>query len=120
MTRVRKFAVAAAAVGVVVAPMAAAGTAHAGSNGQHVAVSTYYSDRAQICGTNQNGDSACTSWFKTPGNGYTKVSGYWWKGKVYIYGVNDNTGKQRIMECIVPKKQSSDWYYCDGRSHKEL
>ena len=120
MTRIRKLAVSAAAIGALAAPIVGATIAQAGTNGQQVAVSTYYSDEVDVCGYNQNGTHTCTGWFATPGSGYTGRAGYWFKGTVDIYGLNDNTGTQRHVTCNVPTSQSGNWTYCDGRSNKAL
>ncbi|MGW7819992.1 hypothetical protein ACWGLF_18025 [Streptomyces puniciscabiei] len=120
MTGIRKLTVAVAAVGVLVAPLVGATTAQAGSNGQQVKVSTYYSDEVDVCGYNQNGNYACTGWFATPGSGYTGVAGYWFHGTVDISGLNDDTGKERYATCNVPTSQSGNWTYCDGRSNRSL
>ncbi|MFJ5532959.1 hypothetical protein [Streptomyces sp. NPDC093261] len=94
--------------------------AQAGTNGQQVAVSTWHSDKARVCGYNQHNKYACTPWFRTPGSGYYGAPGYWFAGTVLITGVNEVTGHAYKATCGVPKSQSGNWTYCDGRSHKTL
>ncbi|MER6029828.1 hypothetical protein [Streptomyces sp. NPDC001851] len=94
--------------------------AQAGTNGQQVAVSTWHSDKARVCGYNQNHTYACTPWFSTPGSGWYGVAGYWFKGDVFITGVNAVTGAARHVTCNIPKSQSGDWTLCDGRRHRDL
>ncbi|MFD4635395.1 hypothetical protein ACFVYR_37575 [Streptomyces sp. NPDC058284] len=116
----RTWAATAVLAGAIAVPVAGAATASAGTNGQQVQVSTYYSDRAKVCGTDQNGSHVCTGWFQTPGSGYYGVPGYWFKGKATIHGINDNTGTKRQVDVTVPKSQSGNWWSYDGRAHKTL
>ncbi|MEU7583552.1 hypothetical protein AB0B50_38940 [Streptomyces sp. NPDC041068] len=116
----RILSIAATAAATTMAVVGSAGTASAGTNGQQVKVSTYYSDQISVCGTNHKGHFDCTPRFKVPGKEYRGVAGYWFKGVVDIHGYNSNTGKHRLAHCTVPERQASNWKYCDMRSNKKL
>ena len=120
MTPIRKAAIAVAALGAAALPLTGATAASAGTNGQQVAVSTYYSDKVQVCGHNQNNAWVCTGYFNTPGTGYTGRAGYWYKGQVTITGVRNSPHQVRTAYCNIPVSQSGDWSYCNGRSNRTL
>lgn len=105
---------------LVGATAAQAATTHRGGYGQQIAVSTHFSDEVEICGRNQRLEWKCSPHFRTPGKGYTKLRGWWWRGPVTIKGYNDNSSKVRTMKCWVPQESQSDWKECDGRSRKRL
>ncbi|MFC0844010.1 hypothetical protein ACFH04_09845 [Streptomyces noboritoensis] len=112
--------VSAAALAAATGVMASSGSASAGSNGQQVRVSTYYSDYARVCGVNQHGVHVCTPWFDTPGSGYHGQTGWWFKGRTTIEGVNADNGQHRKVTISVPVSQSGDWVSYNGRSSRTL
>ncbi|GGT14543.1 hypothetical protein [Streptomyces purpureus] len=117
MSFVRTGAMAATTLAIAGATLLGSTTAsYAGTNGQQVKVNTRYSDEVKVCGTNHRGEYKCTPWFDTPGgrNDYHGKSGYWFKGKMTITGIQSETGKKRTMKCSVPKSQSANWTYCNG------
>ncbi|MFG2863631.1 hypothetical protein [Streptomyces sioyaensis] len=96
-----------------------------------VYVSTYYSDEVVLCGRNQNDTYVCSPTFATPGSGYTKLSGWWWKkgSQIEITGHNkSNNTYPKVKFRIGPPHNGSEHpctvynYYadCDGRSRKVL
>ena len=121
---VRTLVVGAALIGGGMVPLAGAASAQTadaqGRNGQQIMVSTHFSDAVEICGDNQNGKWVCSPVFRTPGNGYTKLRGWWWKGTVAISGYNDNSSKVRHMNCEVHEEEYSDWTQCNGQKRKRL
>ncbi|MEZ0113841.1 hypothetical protein ABH920_007875 [Catenulispora sp. EB89] len=121
MKRSKKLAATLTAVATIALPVVAAGTASAGTNGQQVAVSTWYSDEVKICGTNQNNKpNVCTPKFSVPGSSYVGLKGWWYKGWVTITGYDNDNGSVRTARCYIPASQSGDWVYCDGRDNKTL
>jgi hypothetical protein len=81
--------------------LAQTGPAMAGTNGQEVALRTFYGYSAHVCGYNQNShperpnEPKVCSWVNTSQNAYqapyyTYVYGWWWKGPLSIdaYGAS--------------------------------
>jgi len=116
----KRLAAVAVFAAAAVAPIAGAPSASAGTNGQQVAVSTYYSDKVYICGYNPSNNWVCSGWFNTPGTGYSELHNYWWKGTIDITGYNNDDGGYHYASCQVPVSQSGDVTYCNGRSNKLL
>ncbi|WP_406326790.1 hypothetical protein [Streptomyces sp. NBC_00203] len=110
--------IAAAAVLTVTGMFTGASSAAAGTNGQQVVIATHYSDQIQVCGPSQGSDlSVCHDWMASPDK-WTKVPGWWFKGKVWIHGHRqDNNGtiddEWRLASCDVPVSQADDWFWCD-------
>lgn len=86
-----------------------AGTATAGTNGQHI---SYYSRSAYAqctTGRNQNGDNVQNCTQLSPGHNLDE--GYWWVGPVGI--IWDNSDGSRVSStCNVPKSQEGDSFTC--------
>jgi hypothetical protein len=101
-------------------PLLGTGIASAGTNGQQVAVSTWYSDEVYVCGDNQNGDYTCSNWFATPGTGYTELPNSWWKGEIFITGYDETNGQYYYATFTVPVSMSGNVYDCNGRTGKIL
>ena len=89
----------------------------AGSNGQQLAITTYFPS-VWIVGTNQNGIpvKGCLNILAPPPR-YTWLPGYWWKGYVYFYfyrnsgcSIKDNW----YIRENVPTSQNGDWYYVNA------
>lgn len=110
----------AAALVAATGVMASSGSASAGSNGQQVRVSTYYSDYARVCGPNQHSMHVCTPWLDTPGSGCHGKAGWWFKGRTTIEGVNADTGRHRKVTINVPMSRPSEWVSYNGRSPRTL
>lgn len=91
-----------------------AGTAVAGTNGQHI---SYYSRSAYgqcTTGRNQNGENVqrCTQL----SSGHNLDEGYWWVGPVGIIWDKPD-GSRASSTCNVPKSQEGgDSYTCDEPS----
>jgi hypothetical protein len=111
-----------AALGVIVGcGLLGAGTASAGTNGQHVAVLGTEQVRAQICGWNQHDSYGCTPVFDTSKSYRTDDPYKWWwvsKDKDHLVTINgwdkyNNPLKMKRSPCTVPKVQPTDWTLCD-------
>ncbi|GHF24934.1 hypothetical protein GCM10010218_01990 [Streptomyces mashuensis] len=133
MSRLRTPLVALAAAAAIGLPLATATAAEARPTyaSVEVWVSTYWSDEIVVCGHNQYNDYVCSHPnTRTPGKGFAKVSGWWWKkgSLIEITGHNksDNTypkAKFRLgyaqgseYECAVYDKYAT----CDGRYGRRL
>ena len=112
----RRFVLAATAVAAVAlaAPLT---TVFAGSNGQQIAV---YEDISvsSVCISGYNQSAVWTSrCFNTPasryGTNYGDLTGWWWKGPVYIDDYNPSY--VATATCTVPTYQAgSDWWTCSS------
>jgi hypothetical protein len=85
-----------------------AGTAEAGSNGQHIKINGKQ-ESVLVCGTNQRGDHNICETFNTPGPSTPDPNNWWWVGTVSIKGWMgpNETGKYRgEYFCNVPPHES--------------
>lgn len=88
-------------------------TVQAGTNGQQLRFNCAFMDYAVVKGYNNYGQfvtwpSSGAAW--APG-GFA-LSGWWWKGTVYVYYRNRNTQQWSRQSFTVPQYQAwSDWYY---------
>lgn len=106
-------------VGIPIAGLLAgtvlAGSAHAGTNGQHVIVNGDAQRSVLICGKNQRGENICET-FNTPGFSTSDPNRWWWVGTVSIKGwtgPNETGNYLGEVHCNVPKNQSGgDWVTC--------
>lgn len=101
--------------GAAAAALVPASPAAAGTNGQEVFFEDANSNHVQACGYNQNHKHVCTPWFYTshgaPGGAVdVYLTGYWWIGKVWVYGYDASAA----MTCSVSKSNpyGVNWYYC--------
>jgi hypothetical protein len=93
-----------------------AGSAQAGTNGQHVIVNGHTQKSVLMCGTNQRGANICET-FNTPTASTADPNRWWWVGTVSIEGWSgpNQTGSfLGQIHCNVPKSQSGgDWVTCN-------
>jgi len=107
-----KAAMTIAAAGVL-GSVVMAGPAYAGSDGQQInfcGVSDYSS--VQYSGYNQSGQQINGSEILAPNACDNSLPGYWWVGTVSIAWYDANGTYITTNQCVIPKKQSSDWYNC--------
>lgn len=86
-----------------------AGTAAAGTNGQHISYHSRSAYAQCTTGRNQSGDNVQNCTQLSPGRNLDE--GYWWVGRVGI--IWDNLDGSRVSStCNVPKSQEGDSYDC--------
>lgn len=107
-------------VGIPIAGLLAgtmlAGSAQAGTNGQHVIINGNAQQSVLMCGKNQRGENICET-FNTPGLSTADPNRWWWVGTVGIKGwtgPNETGSYLGEVGCHVPKNQSGgDWVTCN-------
>lgn len=117
----RLFALVVAICAIVVGSFTTADSAHAGTNGQQLSVTTYYTRYLRISGTNQNGQKVqwpsygplAPSKIQPDPYRKTSVSGWWWVGTVTIAVSTSPSGPWQYCTVNVPKSQSDDWVYAN-------
>src|SRR5438270_14027239 len=78
--------------GAAAMTLAIPGTALAGSGGQQIDVYASSQQSVMICGHNGTNLWVCHRW-DTPGYGWTRIHGWWWKGTLSLYSYADFGGQ---------------------------
>lgn len=114
-TRRKSMRVATALTGMTlaagVAGVVVAAPAYAGTNGQQIRVcGLRKSYHVQVSGPNQNGTNVV--WEGHAEGNCITTTGFWWKGRLFLYAASTNYVIAMDKYCTVPKNYPTDVYAC--------